>query len=421
MLPWAVFYLVLITLAEILTAAIEPHAGIVLHSIILVILLLQGATTRQTQLRRLLLTLTLSPLIRILSISLPLQNIALVNWYLIIGALAFAGAIFAARILGISYQRMGFTLKDWPKQIPIGLLGLGLGLTEFLILRPSALTPPNWVDVLYASFVLMIFTGLLEEFIFRGLVQETATSALGRVGIPYGALLFAVLHIGYLSFIEVVFVFTVGMIFGVIVQRTRSLLGVTLAHGMTNISLYLIFPLLLSNPGGVIQPAIKDNVTIGISAPPATPRPSFSGKYSTATATPGIVPPLSLTPTLQASLTLTATAILPSPTAANTVACTGIPAGWLEYTVQPGDSLYALSLRFNVSIQSIRAANCLQTTTLVTGQKLYLPAQPQPSPTATEEPIVTETAAPSAEPSITPEPPTPEPPTPEPPTETATP
>jgi membrane protease YdiL (CAAX protease family) len=37
----------------------------------------------------------------------------------------------------------------------------------------------------------------------------------------------------------------VGLFFGWVVQRTRSLLGVTLSHGLTNIVLFLVMPYLL--------------------------------------------------------------------------------------------------------------------------------------------------------------------------------
>ena len=66
--------------------------------------------------------------------------------------------------------------------------------------------------------------------------------ALGRFGLLYVALLFAVLHIGYRSVLDVVFVFGVALLFGWVAEATWSLLGVTLAHGVTNIVLFLIMP-----------------------------------------------------------------------------------------------------------------------------------------------------------------------------------
>lgn len=47
---------------------------------------------------------------------------------------------------------------------------------------------------------------------------------------------------GFLSWIDVVFVFVVALFFGWVVKKTGSLFGVTLAHGITNIVLYLIIP-----------------------------------------------------------------------------------------------------------------------------------------------------------------------------------
>jgi hypothetical protein len=85
---------------------------------------------------------------------------------------------------------------------------------------------------------------LLEEMIFRGLLQRSAGDALRRMGVVYVALLFAVLHIGYQSLADFCFVLLVGLFFGWVVQRTRSLLGVTLSHGLTNITLFLIMPFL---------------------------------------------------------------------------------------------------------------------------------------------------------------------------------
>jgi membrane protease YdiL (CAAX protease family) len=56
------------------------------------------------------------------------------------------------------------------------------------------------------------------------------------------ALFFGVLHVGYQSLVDVIFVTGVGLLFGWIVLRTRSIIGVTLAHGLTNIMLFLIMP-----------------------------------------------------------------------------------------------------------------------------------------------------------------------------------
>jgi LysM repeat protein len=60
------------------------------------------------------------------------------------------------------------------------------------------------------------------------------------------------------------------------------------------------------------------------------------------------------------------------------------PDGWIVYTVQPGDTLYALAAAVGVSVQEIQQANCMGTSTfLEVGKTLYLPHQPTaPVPTS---------------------------------------
>ncbi len=54
--------------------------------------------------------------------------------------------------------------------------------------------------------------------------------------------LFAILHMGFLSWLDVIFVFSVALFLSWVVKKTGSLLGVTLSHGITNIMLFLVVP-----------------------------------------------------------------------------------------------------------------------------------------------------------------------------------
>jgi membrane protease YdiL (CAAX protease family) len=149
------------------------------------------------------------------------------------------------RSLGTSWRALGLTLHGWPLQLVVGLSGLVSGAPEYQILRPDPLaTRLSWQAIWQPALILLVCTGLLEEMIFRGLLQRSAGDVLGRWGIPYVALLFAVLHLGYESLVDVAFVLAVGLFLAWVVHRTRSLLGVTLAHGLTNVMLFLIMPFL---------------------------------------------------------------------------------------------------------------------------------------------------------------------------------
>ncbi len=71
------------------------------------------------------------------------------------------------------------------------------------------------------------------------------------------------------------------------------------------------------------------------------------------------------------------------------------PYGWRPYVVQPGDTLYSLAVRFGTTVQTIMRANCLNRYYLYTGEILYLPVPPSPTPTRrptlTPTPIITPT------------------------------
>ena len=51
-----------------------------------------------------------------------------------------------------------------------------------------------------------------------------------------------------------------------------------------------------------------------------------------------------------------------------------VPPGWITYTVQPGDNLFRLSQRFNLSLDDLVEANCIEDrNTITAGQLLYVP------------------------------------------------
>lgn len=239
-------YLIALTAAESLTVLIEPQIGLILHGLLLIALIVHASLATRGPQQRLLWALTLAPLIRLLSLSLPLARIEIVYWYVIIGVPLLISTYIAARSAGYTASKVGLTARALPWQFLISLTGIGLGYTEYVILRPEPLATSLTLDqIWFPALVLFIFTGFLEEIIFRGVMQRAATESLGRLGVLYVSIVFAVLHLGYQSVLDVVFVFVVAMFFGFVVTRTRSILGVTIAHGLTNIGLFIFFPLVL--------------------------------------------------------------------------------------------------------------------------------------------------------------------------------
>jgi hypothetical protein len=234
-----------LTMGEVLIAYGLPLIGIFVHMALLLALLIYAGTLWHAPQHQLFVSLIMAPLVRIVSLAFPLGNFPLRYWFLITGIPLIAAATAAIRHLGYSREQVGLTLKSMPLQLAIGLTGLGLGAIEYLILRPAPLVEHfRWSEIWLPALILLVATGFLEELIFRGLMQRAASETLGRWGIPVIALIFAVLHLGYRSVADFVFVLVVALLFGLMVRRTGSIIGVTLSHGLTNIMLFLVMPFL---------------------------------------------------------------------------------------------------------------------------------------------------------------------------------
>jgi uncharacterized protein len=278
-------YLCLLIIAESVTTLLDPQKGMILHAVVLVVLLVHGSVVHKGPLRRLLVVLALAPLVRILSLSIPLAKLGLplIYWYLIIGAPLFLAAWVASRVTDLGGSRIGWSWGRVPVQILLGSTGLLLGYAEYLILRPGPLA--NYlgpIDVMTASFILLVFTGVLEEVIFRGLMQSAAMQVLGRFGLVYIAILFAVLHLGYHSVVDLLFVLAVGLFFGWMVWRTGSLLGASLAHGIANISLYVFFPFIFAaGAGPIASPEYSAPPAAVIDSTPTSPPIPAVGESAT--------------------------------------------------------------------------------------------------------------------------------------------
>jgi LysM repeat protein len=113
--------------------------------------------------------------------------------------------------------------------------------------------------------------------------------------------------------------------------------------------------------------------TIATAETPPTPPP-----LPTATTTEP--PPTRALPTTTPTPTMTRTPrTSPTPTPAEVVRkCTVAPPGWIEYTVENGDTLSRLAVDSGASVSAVSAANCLENNRIYPGMVLFLPAEPPP-------------------------------------------
>ncbi len=405
-------YMLGITLAETVTTFLSPHAGLVIHGALLVAVLLHASFWASAAERQFLLALGLAPLIRLMSLSMPLLNFDYMYWYMIIGIPLLVSTAVVYRLGGYRPGQVGLGLgKNLPLQLIIALGGVGLGYLEYLILRPEPLAASLSLEHLWRpALILLVFTGFLEELIFRGLMQRASAEPLRRLGPLYISLLFAVLHIGYQSWVDLLFVFAVGFLFSVVVERTRSIWGVTLAHGLTNITLFLVFPFLIGAPLKPETTLVAPGVTQQAPGATATVIASPTAAAALSAAKPARLPDIFMAPPTPTPRPTQTPAATPTVTPAFTFTptpCVVNPA-WVRYVVQPGDTLASLRQLYNLKKIELLNGSCLprDLEELKVGQEIYVPFLP---PTATPRPTLPPkpTATPLPSPTPTAPPPTP--------------
>lgn len=89
----------------------------------------------------------------------------------------------------------------------------------------------------------------------------------------------------------------------------------------------------------------------------------------------------------------------------------GPPSYWVRYTVRSGDNLTRIALATGTTVSQLRTANCLTSTLIRTGQRLWVPRLPpvstplrSPTPRPTRTATLTRTSVPTIAPSDTPVP-----------------
>jgi hypothetical protein len=239
-------YLLLIAGAE-LTTNVDKRYGIAFHACILFVLLIHSAVTvtANRAFSGLLSTLVLAPLIRILSISMPLTRFNFVTWFELVSIPVFITIFTLIYLQGVDPHDIALNrpkVKYVPLELGAIFFAVPFGIVEYHILKPGILVPLGFESLMVPAVILIVCTGFLEELAFRGLMQYHAVRTLGFVGIILISVLFGFLHIGNLSVPDVLLASSVGFLYSLIVRVTDSIYGVSISHGIINIVVFLIGP-----------------------------------------------------------------------------------------------------------------------------------------------------------------------------------
>ncbi|MBN1762756.1 MAG: CPBP family intramembrane metalloprotease [Methanomicrobia archaeon] len=242
----ALLYVIFVALAESLTACAAKY-GIAFHALILFALLVHSSLilTADPEFSKLLIALIIAPLIRILSLAMPVAQFSYIAWFSIISIPVYLAIFTCVYLQRIKPQDIALALpqqKHLPLEFATILFAVPFGILEYYVLKPGILVEPRLEALIVPVLIMVVCTGFLEELAFRGLMQYHATRTMGFSGIIFISVLFGLLHIGNLSIFDVILAGSVGFVYSLVVRKTGSLYGVSVSHGIINTILFLIAP-----------------------------------------------------------------------------------------------------------------------------------------------------------------------------------
>jgi membrane protease YdiL (CAAX protease family) len=221
-----------IVVAEVVVAFVDPVAGAVLHGLLLLGLLLGWMAVGD----RALLVLALVPLGRVTSLALTPRGDG--AWAYLLTGLPL--------LVAVLWMRRGSTapmVRSRPAwhAIAVALAGVPLGLLAWALFD---LPPAGGMVIPLAALVVFVFAGVLEELLFRGLVQRALTRPVGARDFAVADLLFVAAYLPTRDVGLIIWMAVLGLGAGYYVRRTGGLTAVAVAHGLLAAGALVIWPAL---------------------------------------------------------------------------------------------------------------------------------------------------------------------------------
>lgn len=207
---------------------VNSLAGVVIHAFIAATIL---ATARRPAFPPIA-TMALPSLLRIISLSVPLPEIAVPAWYIVVGGTAIAAAAFSMRADGRTLMGVGLRRGTSATQGLIVVSGIPLGLLLTLVNAPAlpAIEPGLTPTTILILLSIGPFIAFPEELIFRGILQQALAEKLGPAAVVLVTIVYATMFLGTQSPAATVVMACAGLVFGLARHRSGSILGTTAAH-----------------------------------------------------------------------------------------------------------------------------------------------------------------------------------------------
>jgi uncharacterized protein len=242
-----------ITIAELLIFSGRIGAAVWVHIGTLIALSLSNMFIKDSEVHKIHQALMLLPVLRLINLSMPVFfATTLYTFIFVYGPLAIPVAVIVIHQRN-SLEQIGISMKNIGAYMILSVpLGFLLGLGEYMTIRSEYLIPDlTFWNLLKLTLIMVFFVGLVEEVIFRSILQTRLEEALSvPEALVITSLLFGLMHSGYGTFHEIFYTGFVGFVMGLAFYKTRSLPFIAVLHGFVNVFLFGILPHYLSGWAG---------------------------------------------------------------------------------------------------------------------------------------------------------------------------
>jgi membrane protease YdiL (CAAX protease family) len=186
--------------------------------------------------------LALVSVFRVVNLSFSLVSTVTIYWLATIYGVMYLPIILLIIHEKLSRHDLGIDdVRRSVALIPLGaVIGADFGVIEYAILANKPLiTNASVSQLIQLSIVMIFFVALVEELLFRVLLQPQLVERTGAIaGILITSVIFGAMHAGYVNVYELLFATGAGVVLGVAFYETRNLPLVVTIHAANNIVLF---------------------------------------------------------------------------------------------------------------------------------------------------------------------------------------
>lgn len=238
----ATLSLAAIGLAEGVTRAGLPGLGVALYAMTLTVGINWAAAAAGSK-GVLGLGIAMVAIERLLSVALPFPTLGPPTWYITVAVPTLVGIALVAQLARYSRGELRLVVDGWAAFISLLTIapGLAVGFAYYRIARPLAIVDERGsADLVVSTVAVAIAAALVEEILFRGLLQRAASRLLGPVlGVVFVAVLYTLLAAPW-SAMGIGAVFASALWFAALTIFSGSIVPAVVAHASVNVGLLLV-------------------------------------------------------------------------------------------------------------------------------------------------------------------------------------